>query len=341
MADTLERSFAALEHQNETLESQVADRTADLTQALEELQLTQTQLIQSEKMSGLGQMVAGIAHEINNPVSFIHGNLNPTRTYITDLLQHLHLYQTSASTYEIQTHAEDIDLEFLIDDLPKILSSMKIGTDRIREIVLSLRNFSRLDESDRKTVDIHEGIESTLLILNHRLKRNTGTVHDTIQIHKNYGAHGSIACFPSQLNQVIMNLLSNSIDALDAHTSLQLHPTITITTDANTSQNHLQIQIQDNGSGIPREVQSRIFDPFFTTKAIGKGTGLGLSISYQIITLKHHGTLVCHSSPEHGTTFTITLPIDPTVSLVSPPISPPISSPVAPILSLERSLELA
>ena len=349
MADTLERSFAALEHQNETLESQVTDRTADLTQALEELQFTQTQLIQSEKMSGLGQMVAGIAHEINNPVSFIHGNLTPTRTYITDLLQHLHLYQTSASTDEIQIHAEDIDLEFLIDDLPKILSSMKVGTDRIREIVLSLRNFSRLDESDRKTVDIHEGIESTLLILNHRLKRNMGTTHgttyDTIQIHKNYGTHGSIACFPSQLNQVIMNLLSNSIDALDTHASSQPHPTITITTDANIRQNYLQIRIQDNGSGIPKAVQSRMFDPFFTTKAIGKGTGLGLSISYQIITLKHHGTLVCHSSPEHGTTFTITLPIDPTESSSSPPASLPVSSPVtpssSPILFLERSLERA
>ena len=337
MADALEQSFAALEHQNETLESQVTDRTADLTQALEELQLTQTQLIQSEKMSGLGQMVAGIAHEINNPVSFIHGNLNPTGTYITDLLQHLHLYQTRASTDEIQIHAEDIDLEFLMDDLPKILSSMKIGTERIREIVLSLRNFSRLDESDRKTVDIHEGIESTLLILNHRLKRNTSTTHDTIQIHKNYTTHRSIACFPSQLNQVIMNLLSNSIDALDTHTSLQPQPTITITTDANISQNYLQIRIQDNGSGIPKEVQSRMFDPFFTTKAIGKGTGLGLSISYQIITLKHRGTLVCHSSPEHGTTFTITLPIDPTGSPISLPTSPTVSS----ILPLERSLELA
>ena len=329
MAVTLEQSFAALEHQNETLESQVTDRTADLTQALEELQLTQTQLIQSEKMSGLGQMVAGIAHEINNPVSFIHGNLSPTNTYITDLLQHLHLYQTRSSADEIQTHAEDIDLEFLMDDLPKILNSMKIGTDRIREIVLSLRNFSRLDESDRKTVDIHEGIESTLLILNHRLKQDT----KTIQIHKHYGPRASIACFPSQLNQVIMNLLSNSIDALDTQTPLNPHPTITITTDTTITQNHLQIRIQDNGSGIPKEVQSRMFDPFFTTKAIGKGTGLGLSISYQIITLKHHGTLVCHSSSEHGTTFTITLPIDPTAL--------PVELPTAPILSLERSLELA
>ena len=323
MADTLELSFAKLEHQNETLESQVNDRTADLTQALEELQLTQTQLIQSEKMSGLGQMVAGIAHEINNPVSFIHGNLNPTKTYITDILQHLHLYQSGATTDEIQTHAEKIDLEFLSADLPKILSSMQIGTDRICEIVLSLRNFSRLDESDRKTVDVHEGIESTLLILNHRLKRNTST----IRIHKNYGALSSIACFPSQLNQVIMNLLSNSIDALDTHMPLDSHPTIT--TDATIAQNYLQIRIQDNGSGIPTEVQSRMFDPFYTTKAIGKGTGLGLSISYQIITLKHRGTLVCHSSPEHGTTFTITLPIDPT------------ALPVSPILFLERSLELA
>ena len=327
MADALELSFTALEHQNETLESQVADRTADLTQALEELQLTQTQLIQSEKMSGLGQMVAGIAHEINNPVSFIHGNLNPSKTYITDILQHLHLYQSGATTHDIQTHAEEIDLEFLTADFPKILASMQIGTDRIREIVLSLRNFSRLDESDRKTVDIHEGIESTLLILNHRLKLHT----ETIRIQKNYGTFSSIACFPSQLNQVIMNLLSNSIDALDMP---MLHPpTITITTTASIAQNYLQIRIQDNGSGIPKDVQSRMFDPFYTTKAIGKGTGLGLSISYQIITLKHHGTLVCHSSPECGTTFTITLPIDPTALPITQPVTQP--------LSLERSLELA
>ena len=325
MADSLELSFAALEHQNETLEFQVSDRTADLTQALEELQLTQTQLIQSEKMSGLGQMVAGIAHEINNPVNFIHGNLNPTRTYIAAILNHLHLYQRGATTDEIQTHAEEIDLEFLSSDLPKILSSMEIGTDRIRAIVLSLRNFARLDEADRKTVDVHEGIESTLLILNHCMKLDT----KSIRIHKNYGTFSSIVCFPSQLNQVIMNLLSNSIDALEIHTHTQTHPTITITTDAIVAQNHLQIRIHDNGSGISKEVQSRMFDPFFTTKAIGKGTGLGLSISYQIITLEHHGTLVCHSSPEHGTTFTITLPIDPTAELV------------APVLFLEQSLELA
>ena len=328
MADALERSFTALEHQNETLESQVADRTADLTQALEELQLTQTQLIQSEKMSGLGQMVAGIAHEINNPVSFIHGNLNPSKTYITDILQHLHLYQSGATTHEIQTHAEAIDLEFLTVDFPKILTSMQIGTDRIRDIVLSLRNFSRLDESDRKTVDIHEGIESTLLILNHRLKLHT----ETIWIQKNYGPLSSITCFPSQLNQVIMNLLSNSIDALDLHRPHHHQPTITITTTASIAQNYLQIRIQDNGSGIPKGVQSRMFDPFFTTKAIGKGTGLGLSIRYHIITLKHHGTLVCHASPECGTTFTITLPIDPTALPVKPPVSA--------TLSLERSLEL-
>ncbi len=311
MAWELEHSFDQLEQQNLTLESQVNDRTQALTQALEELQSTQSQLIQSEKMSSLGQMIAGIAHEINNPVSFIHGNLNPAKHYITDLLTHLSLYQTKASPNELDDHAEEIDLEFLMEDLPKLLRSMQIGTDRIREIVLSLRNFSRLDESDLKTVSVHDGIESTLLILNHRFKLDHPQFPAEIQLKKHYSALMAIDCFPSQLNQVIMNLLGNSIDALESVTTAPLRPdwqpTIVITTTQ--QENTIQIRIQDNGPGIPPAVQSRIFDPFFTTKTVGKGTGLGLSISRQIITAKHHGTIVCHSNPTDGTTFTLTLPI--------------------------------
>jgi two-component system, NtrC family, sensor kinase len=311
MAWELEHSFQQLENQNLTLESQVSDRTQALTQALEELQATQSQLIQSEKMSSLGQMIAGIAHEINNPVSFIHGNLNPAKRYITDLLQHLHLYKTKAQAEEIEAHGEEIDLEFLMADLPKLLGSMQIGTDRIREIVLSLRNFSRLDEADLKTVRVHDGIESTLLILNHRLKLDHPQFPSGIQLEKHYGDLTAIDCFPSQLNQVIMNLLANSLDALEDLTTTpptpDWQPTIVITT---TQQDDLiQIRIQDNGNGIPEDIQSRIFDPFFTTKTIGKGTGLGLSISHQIITVKHHGTIVCHSNSSEGTQFTITLPI--------------------------------
>jgi two-component system, NtrC family, sensor kinase len=311
MAWELEHSFAQLEQQNLTLESQVNDRTQALTQALEDLQTTQSQLIQSEKMSSLGQMIAGIAHEINNPVSFIHGNLNPAKHYITDLLQHLHLYKTQAQAEDIEAHGEEIDLEFLMMDLPKLLGSMQIGTDRIRAIVLSLRNFSRLDEADLKTVMVHDGIDSTLLILNHRFNLSHPKFLRGIHLEKHYGDLGAIDCFPSQLNQVIMNLLSNSIDALEALTTAPPTPNWTPTIVITTTQQEetIQIRIQDNGSGIPEEIQSRIFDPFFTTKSIGQGTGLGLSISHQIITVKHHGTIVCHSTPGEGTQFTITLPI--------------------------------
>jgi two-component system NtrC family sensor kinase len=319
MAQDLQTSFTQLNLQNETLESQVADRTQELTTALSNLKLTQGQLVQSEKMSGLGQMVAGIAHEINNPVSFIHGNLNPATQYIKDLLHHLRLYQQKAKQTEIDDHAEEIDLEFLEIDLPKLLNSMNIGTSRIREIILSLRNFSRLDEAELKTVNLHEGINSTLLILNHRFKQS----NSEIIIQKNYGAIGTIDCYPSQLNQVIMNLLANSIDALETHSSQcleQAHhqrlqdediapwkPTISITTISHSES--VEIIIHDNGPGIPEEVRDRIFDPFFTTKVIGKGTGLGLSISHSIIVERHQGSIVCESNEVDGTTFRIKLPL--------------------------------
>lgn len=319
MAQDLQTSFTQLNLQNETLESQVADRTQELTTALSNLKLTQGQLVQSEKMSGLGQMVAGIAHEINNPVSFIHGNLSPATQYIKDLLHHLHLYQQKAKQNKIDDHAEEIDLEFLEIDLPKLLNSMNIGTDRIREIILSLRNFSRLDEAELKTVDLHEGINSTLLILNHRFKQS----NSEIILKKDYGAIKTINCYPSQLNQVIMNLLANSIDALETYTNEcldQTHhqrlqdksaalwkPTISITTISHSES--VEIIIHDNGPGIPEEIRDRIFDPFFTTKVIGKGTGLGLSISHSIIVERHQGSINCESNPVDGTTFRIKLPL--------------------------------
>ena len=320
MAQDLQTSFTQLNLQNETLESQVTDRTQELTMALNDLKSTQGQLVQSEKMSGLGQMIAGIAHEINNPVSFIHGNLYPANQYIKDLLHHLHLYQKKAKQTEIDDHAEEIDLEFLEIDLPKLLNSMNIGTDRIREIILSLRNFSRLDEAELKTVNLHEGIDSTLLILNHRFKQS----NPEIIIKKDYRAISTIDCYPSQLNQVIMNLFSNSIDALESCTSQcfeQSHhnqlleeegitpwkPKISIATISH--HDSVEIIIHDNGPGIPKTVQDRIFDPFFTTKVIGKGTGLGLSISHSIIVERHKGSIVCESNPIDGTTFKIQLPL--------------------------------
>ena len=319
MAQDLQTSFAQLNLQNETLESQVIDRTEELTTTLTNLKLAQGQLVQSEKMSGLGQMVAGIAHEINNPINFIHGNLNPATQYIKDLLHHLHLYQQKAKQTEIDDHAEEIDLEFLEIDLPKLLNSMEIGTARIREIILSLRNFSRLDEAELKTVNLHEGIDSTLLILNHRFKQS----NSEIVVKKDYGAIGTIDCYPSQLNQVIMNLLANSIDALENYISQcfeQVHhqrlqdeaitlwkPTISITTISHSES--VEIIIHDNGPGIPETVRDRIFDPFFTTKVIGKGTGLGLSISHSIIVERHQGSISCESNAVDGTTFRIKLPL--------------------------------
>ncbi len=320
MAQDLQTSFAQLNLQNETLESQVVDRTQELTMALHDLKSTQGQLVQSEKMSGLGQMIAGIAHEINNPVSFIHGNLHPANQYIKDLLHHLHLYQRKAKQTEINDHAEEIDLEFLEIDLPKLLNSMNIGTDRIREIILSLRNFSRLDEAELKTVNLHEGIDSTLLILNHRFKQS----NPEIIIKKDYRATSTVNCYPSQLNQVVMNLLSNSIDALESYTSqcfAQSHhnqlleeegitpwkPEISIATLSHSES--IEITIHDNGSGISEEVKEHIFDPFFTTKVIGKGTGLGLSISHSIIVERHKGAIVCESNSIDGTTFKIQLPL--------------------------------
>ncbi|MEL6164354.1 MAG: ATP-binding protein, partial [Cyanobacteria bacterium J06628_3] len=280
----------------------------ELQNTLHELKTTQAQLIQSEKMSSLGQLVAGVAHEINNPVNFIHGNVTPASQYAEDLLNLLELYQQHYPNppENIQEEIEAIDLEFLKQDFTKILNSMKQGTQRIREIVLSLRNFSRLDEAEFKAVNIHEGIDSTLMILQNRFKAKPN--FPEIQIIKNYSSLPPVDCFPSQLNQVLMNILANAVDALESQKSLP-NPQIQIHTKL-LNKNRIAIHLSDNGSGIPPEIQSKLFDPFFTTKEVGKGTGLGLSISYQIVVNKHGGNLSCKSIPGEGTEFIIEIPVN-------------------------------
>lgn len=288
-----------------------------LSQALQNLKQTQSQLIQSEKMSSLGQMVAGIAHEINNPVNFITGNLTHASNYIRDLLQLIDLYHDHVpdAIPEIQAWEEDIDVDFIAEDLPKLLSSMMLGAERIRQIVLSLRNFSRLDEAEMKPVDIHEGIDSTLLILQSRLKP-TGSSSPAIQILKQYDTLPKVECYAGQLNQVFMNVLANAIEALDDARedakldSERLPPTIWIDTTP-VEGGRVRISIRDNGVGMSEEVRKHLFDPFFTTKPVGKGTGLGLSISYQIVVEKHGGSFECLSEPGQGAEFRIEIPIAP------------------------------
>ncbi|MBN4002231.1 ATP-binding protein [Nostoc sp. LPT] len=315
MAGQLHESFTALEKSKEELEDRVEERTTELKNTLEELRRSQSQVIQSEKMSSLGQLVAGVAHEINNPVNFIHGNLTHVQEYTQDLLALMQLYQQyhPYPVAEIQTVAEDIDLEFLQSDLPKLLSSMKVGTDRIRQIVLSLRNFSRIDEAEFKRVDIHEGIDSTLMILQHRLKGKPEQAE--IEVIKDYDNVPPVECYAGQLNQVFMNILVNAIDALEennikrTYQEIENNPSqIKIRTSVVNS-TWLEVAIADNGVGISKEFQQRIFDPFFTTKPIGKGTGMGMSISYQIVTEKHNGKLECFSNPGKGTEFIIQIPL--------------------------------
>ncbi|MEH2034963.1 MAG: ATP-binding protein [Nostoc sp.] len=305
-----------LEFYSQTLEEKIEERTQALRQknivlkqTLQELRLTQSQLIQKEKMSSLGHLVAGIAHEINNPVNFIYGNLKHTDDYTQQLLWLLQLYQKyyPYPEPEIQNAKEEADIEYLTEDLPKMLTSMKIGASRIREIVLSLRIFSRLDEAEFKTADIHEGIDSTLLILQYRLKFQSARPQITVM--KEYGEIPKIQCFAGQLNQVFMNILVNAIDALEEAFQNELCPEPIIRISSAQVNENIVIQIADNGTGIPEAIQSNLFDPFFTTKPVGKGTGMGLSISYQIITEKHGGSLQCVSLPGQGAEFIITIPI--------------------------------
>ncbi|MFB2921437.1 CHASE domain-containing protein [Aerosakkonema funiforme] len=297
-------------------EAREREKAEQLQQTLDALQKAQVQLIQTEKMSSLGQLVAGVAHEINNPVNFIYGNLTHIDEYVQVLLELVRLYQQHYPypDREIQEHIEDGDIDFLVEDLPKILVSMKMGADRIRQIVLSLRNFSRFDEADMKAVDLHEGIDNTLLILQNRLKAKPE--HPAIEVIKEYGKLPLVECYAGQLNQVFMNIIANAIDALDSYNAqrstaeIKSSPsTIKITTTIVDYPQRVIIKIADNGPGITPEVKKRLFDPFFTTKPVGKGTGLGLSISYQIVVEKHGGVLRCESEPGKGTEFWIEIPV--------------------------------
>ncbi|MEH2295076.1 sensor histidine kinase [Nostoc sp.] len=287
----------------QSLEQRVEERTQELQKTLQDLKEAQGQLIQTEKMSSLGQMVAGIAHEINNPANFIYGNIQCASDYTQDLLNLVSLYQQQYPDpiWLIEEKIEEIDLNFIHKDLPLLLSSMKTGTQRIREIVLSLRNFSRLDEADMKEVDIHEGIDNTLLLLNHRLQPE-------IEVIKKYGDLPLVECYPAQLNQVFMNIISNAIDAiLDQKADSDKSKQIIIDT-LKIDDIYIKIGIRDNGHGISPEIKNKLFDPFFTTKPVGKGTGLGLSVCYQIID-KHKGKIEVISEFEQWTEFAIILPI--------------------------------
>jgi signal transduction histidine kinase len=315
MATQLRESFEALGLTNSQLEQRVEERTSELQTMLGELHRVQGQMIQAEKMSSLGQLVAGVAHEINNPVNFIYGNTIYMNDYAQSLLELVALYQSEYPnpTEAIQHKSKDIDLNFISEDFLKLILSMQVGAERIQEIVKSLRTFSRLDESERKQADIHEGLESTLLILRYRLTAESDRL--PIEVVREYSELPPIECFPGQLNQVFMNILSNAIDALEEKAN-QLPKTtkenedcaykITICT-SNIDLNWIKISIADNGSGMSEDIQRQIFNPFYTTKPVGAGTGLGLSISYQIIE-KHGGNLECHSTLGAGTEFVIRIP---------------------------------
>ncbi|MDY6902180.1 MAG: ATP-binding protein [Cyanobacteriota bacterium] len=309
MANQLNTTFSSLENAKIELENKVKERTQELQDTLINLRNTQAQMLQAEKMSALGQTVAGVAHEINNPVNFIHANIEYIQTYIKDLLEVVTIYQEYyPETPELlKDKIDEIDLDFIKEDTVKILASMNIGTVRIREIVKSLRSFSRLDEADYKQVDIHEGIDNTLLILRHRLKNNS--TQSEIQIIKDYGQIPLVECYAGKLNQVFMNILGNAIDALsELITSDTTTAKITISTQV-TDKNWVKICIADNGMGIDEKVSKNIFNPFFTTKPVGKGTGLGLSISYQIIAETHKGKIYCDSELGKGTKFIVEIPI--------------------------------
>ncbi|UNU27391.1 response regulator [Microcoleus vaginatus HSN003] len=308
---------AALNQLAQELEKRVEERTTELSQALDNLKKAQVQIVQSEKMACLGQLVAGVAHEINNPVSFISNNIPIAKEYIADLIGMTRLCQHNVtSTSEFEDKSQEIELDFIVEDLPKIIDSMAVGTERLYNLSMSLRNFSRLDTSALTPVNIHDGLDSTLLILGHRLK-GKGT-HPAIKVIKEYGELPLVECYPGQINQVFMNVLANAIDALEESTiSCPLcgekqqsndNPQIRISTEMLRG-DRVVIRIADNGLGITPEIMQHLFTPMFTTKSVGKGTGLGLSISREIVEAKHGGTLTCISSPECGVEFVIELPI--------------------------------
>ncbi|MHC5672137.1 ATP-binding protein [Nostoc sp.] len=328
---------------------QVEEQSRVAKTGFRDLQQNYMRLVQSEKMAALGQLVAGIAHEINNPINFIGGNIVYAIQYSQNLLNLIRLYQQyyPKPEAEIETAIAQIELDFLTTDLPRLLTSMEVGTERIKQIILSLRNFSRLDEPDKKLVDIHEGIDSTLVILQSRLQNHQ--IGESINIIKEYGELPQVECYAGLLNQVFMNILANAIDAIQESLVSQhgllpsrsvskswgdaksdggfphdvtgepvkviSHPSwqkdkakICIHTEL-TDEKQVIIRISDNGPGIPESIQKQLFNPFFTTKPVGKGTGLGLSISYQIVVEKHGGQLQCISSVGKGTEFIIKIPL--------------------------------
>ena len=327
------RTHIQLRCLSKVLELQVEQRTHELQQAMKQLKASQLHLVNSEKMAALGNLVSGIAHEINNPIGFIQGNIEHISTYTKDLLQLVNLYQQHYPhpPEEIEEITEEMDLNFLQKDLPELIASLKAGADRIRHISTSLRTFSRTDTEDRVAFDLQDGIDSTLLILKHRTKPTE--TRPEIEVVKAYQALPEADCFPGQLNQVFMNLIANSIDALEesnegrSFQEIAAAPNqIVIRTEATAEK--ISIHISDNGRGMPEAVKARIFEQGFTTKKVGKGTGLGLAIAHQIIQEKHGGVLSCTSEIGKGTTFTIELPI---VSSASPCVQPPLLTQSSPV----------
>ncbi len=301
-----------LEQQNQSLERRVTERTSELERSLQQMQEMQLQLIQSEKLSSLGQLMAGLAHEINNPVNYLTGNLDYAKKYVADMIEHLNLYQQQQDTETIEAHAQRIDLEFLLRDLPSMVNSMNIGIQRIEEISVSLRTFARSDQDEKIRCDVHQGLDSAILILRHRLKANQ--FRPEIQIVKEYGDLPEIDCFLGQLNQVFMNLLANAIDALDESNAgrefseIAVKPNC-ITIATRTQDDWAYLSIRDNGVGMDEAVRAKIFDYLYTTKPVGKGTGIGLALVSQIIRESHGGSIEVRSQPGSGAEFIIGLPM--------------------------------
>jgi two-component system, NtrC family, sensor kinase len=291
-------------------ENKLKQKATELENTLHQLQHIQMELLYAEKIFSLGQVVAGIAHEINTPINFIYGNLEYINQHIEDIMKTLKLYMKlyPRPYIEIQDLIKEIDLEFVLDDLPQLLVSMKSRAEKIHKMVFSLRNFARHNQSDKKLIHLDHNIDSMIQMLDHRLIKNAN--HPQIQVIKNYHPIPLIECYVGQLNQVLINLLNNAIDALEEDNNTSKIPLITITTELMPeTENQVRIKIRDNGGGITSEIKDKIFEPFFTTKPVGKGTGLGLAVSYQIIVEQHYGEITFISEEKKGTEFIITLPI--------------------------------